>query len=57
MVYIAIVVLLNYKTWYKASYATSGVYLINPDGGTSFEVSCSIFIDFHITLHVSIGLL
>ena len=46
------IVLLDCKTWYEAGYTTSGVYLINPDGGTSFEVSSStlIFIFYYIFL-------
>ena len=38
---IAIVALLDCKTLYEAGNTTSGVYFINPDGGTPFEVSCS----------------
>ena len=49
---IAIVALIDCKTWYEAGYTTSGVYLINPDGGTPFEVSCSrfIFIFYYMSL-------
>ena len=28
----------NCKSWYEAGYTISGIYLINPDGGTPFEV-------------------
>ena len=28
----------NCKTWYESGYIISGIYPINPDGGTSFEV-------------------
>ena len=37
-----LIVLLDCKSWYEAGYNISGVYLINPDGETPFEVSCSI---------------
>ena len=41
---IAIVVLSDCKTLYEAGYTTSGIHLINPDGGTPFEVSCFTFL-------------
>ena len=49
---IAIVALLDCKSWYEAGNTTSGVYLINPDRGIPFEVSCStsIFIFYYMSL-------
>ena len=44
LLYVIALALLDCKSWYEAGYTTSGVHLINPDGGTPFEVNCSILI-------------
>ena len=48
-----VIVLSDCKSWYEAGYTISGIYLINPDGGTPFEVSCStiIFIFHYMSLY------
>ena len=44
LLYVISLALPDCKSWYEAGNTTSGVYLINPDGRTPFEVSCNILI-------------
>ena len=44
-----VTVLPDCEAWYEAGYTTSGVYFINPDGGTSFEVVSIIHLFLHLT--------
>ena len=41
-VYSVLLIVHNYKEFFMSGYTTSGVYTINPDEGTPFEVSVSI---------------
>ena len=46
------------KSWYEAGDTTSGVYTINPDGQTPFEVSNYYnWIVYYCLLSLSTGLL
>ena len=46
------VALLDCKTWYEAGYTINGVYLINPDGGIPFAVSCSTLISISYYMYL-----
>ena len=57
LLYVIALVPPDCKSWYEAGNTTSGVYLINPNVDSPFEVSCSILILIFHYMSLYIGLL